>query len=103
MLRIGIGCLTLLIAVIAAPSAAEARCPANQVRQYNPETFRRDYVPLPDSIRMREQEQLEKQRLREGALLLERKVRQRRALESQEQLRKEQEARRLRLLRQQRR
>ena len=103
MLRIGIGCFAALIAAVAASSAAEARCPANFTRQYNPETFRRECMPLPDAVQMREQQQLEKQRLREGELLLEQKLRQRRGLESQQQLRKEQEARRLQLLRQQRR
>ena len=103
MLRIRIGGLAALIAAVAVPSAAEARCPVNFVRQYNPETFRRECMPFPDTDQMREQQQLEKQRLREGELLLELKLRQRRRLEPQQQLKKEQAARRLQLLRQQRR
>lgn len=103
MLRIGIGCLVALIAAVAAPTAAEARCPANSVRQLNRDTSQRLCMPLSDSVEMRAQQQLEAQRLREEELLLEQRLRRQRALATQQQLVREQEARRQQLLRQQRR
>ena len=89
-----------LVAGLFATSAAA--CPANQVRQFNPENNRNECMALEEAQEIRDRLFVEKQRARARQNLLHRRQLEEAQLQHRRRSQQRQQARTLRLLREQR-